>query len=244
MKQPEKIEEICDSLNGPYSSAKQYIDGALLKVDIYNDMAYFYDFFSKLDEKNQDTVYLNLQKIYDVIKDTYDSENNKIAEKMNEIKDKPLYQLKKMSDDNFEDMVDYMKEVSIILNDLTRQSVKNHKLNILNLFLTTADNYRRNRESVEKITCDEKCNMHNKKIEEIKSNEYKLIFLSIVTSIIIAFVVSLIILYIYAKVSQQVFVKFIEDNIWPIVLFPSAILLVGWTKDQWKKIIKIFKKKI
>ena len=56
MRKPETFDELCESLTKPFSTAKQYFDAVILEFDVYGDSQYFYDWFSELEEKKQDTV--------------------------------------------------------------------------------------------------------------------------------------------------------------------------------------------
>lgn len=70
MRKPETFDELCESLTKPYSTAKQYFDAVILEFDVYGDSQYFYDWFSDLEEKKQDTVYNNLQRIYSAMNES------------------------------------------------------------------------------------------------------------------------------------------------------------------------------
>ena len=70
MRKPETFDELCESLTKPFSTAKQYFDAVILEFDVYGDSQYFYDWFSDLEEKKQDTVYNNLQRIYSAMNES------------------------------------------------------------------------------------------------------------------------------------------------------------------------------
>lgn len=225
MKKPEKFEDFCESMTQPYSSAKQYFDDIILKIDVYHDTTYFYEFYESLESKKQDTVYCNLQRLYDVTKDSNDETEKRIISKFKDLKRRQSKNIDDV-DDIKVDLENFISKTTELLSEYNAESIKGHKLGVLNQLLATADNVRRNKDSVEISVCEDKCNKHNNDLNQLKSTQIKVFYLSLLATTVITAFVCLAITYIYAKVGNEAFIKFIEENFWAVIGFPIITAIV------------------
>lgn len=228
IKKPSNIQEFCETLEKPYSLAKQYFDNSVLEIDFYNDSQFFYDRFSELDEKLQDTVYNNLQRLYDVTKETSDTSLEKLRNKLMVLTNKT----------NGYDEDDLLKGTLNLFNKLSDEFVRNYKLSVLNQFLATADSYKRVSGAMRKADCNRICNensvKHNDLKEERRKKEKIILIMSISVSIIISISLFLIIMYFCFKVGSEKFLSFFDNHLWgaiiSVVLATLAILFRAFFK--------------
>lgn len=209
VKKPENFYEFCDSLNKPYALAKQYFDQTILEIDIYNDSQYFYEWFSSLNDKSQDTVYNNLQRLYDVTKETVDYSLAQLKKKI------PTKVPSKVSDEEF---INIIEKSLTVLKEFSDESIKRSKLSILNQLLATADAFKRTLGAVEVNECDRRCNEHNKRYDEISKSKKTILVISVLTSIIVSSALMLILLYCFALARNDSFIKFVDENLMGLFL--------------------------
>lgn len=240
MKEPENFEDFCESLTCPYSTAKQYFDKIMLKIDVYHDTTYFYEFFANLEDKKKDTVYNNLQRLYDVTKSSHEENEKRIFENFKEIQNSTKYNNK--SDSRFEqDFEDFLKKMGKMFDELKFETNKGIKITALNQLLLTADNYTRSQNSVLESHCNSKCVDYDTKLNEIKKHQMSFFNLVIIGSALVSVIVSLTSIYVYLKVGSKVFVDFIEKNFWLYVFVPAVTSFVGLYIKYYCSIKKYYK---
>lgn len=238
MKKPENFVEFCDSLRLPYALAKQYFDDCILNVDLYNDMTFFYEYFEDLTPKYQDTVYNNLQRLYDVTKDKADRKVKHLKNKSKDLMDpkSKLAEFYRKDDEVFQEMKDYIQECLDAMSGFSDTYTLNYKLSVLNEMLNIADGYRRKMESVDLLLCEEKCSKTNTILEKINSNIKQMKYIIPIFSLVISICTSIFIIYVYAKVGDERFVQFFEENVWQIILFPTISTILYGLYNKYKKI--------
>lgn len=228
IKKPSNIQEFCETLEKPYSLAKQYFDATVIQIDFYNDSQFFYDRYSELDEKLQDTVYNNLQRLYDITKETSDNSLEKLKNKLTTLTNKT---------DCYDSTEDLLKKTLDIFDKLSDEYVRNYKLSVLNQFLATADSYKRVSGAVQKQQCNEICFQNTEKHKERQKKEKLILVLSVVFSLILSTAVCLIIIYVFTKAGSEAYISFFEDYLWPHII--SAILVaLGGVTTLYIKVLK------
>lgn len=238
MKKPENFIDFCESLALPYAQAKQYFNEVIIKIDIYNDSAYFYDYFGDLESKKQDTVYNNLVRLYDVTKESCEVSMKAFKQRTDSLygqKSEIINRLNK-DDDFLKEMDVFMKKVTKIMNDYNAEYYKSYKLSILNQLLNTADNYRRKKESVDILTCEEKCKNSKSNQDTLDSKLKTIKYIIPIFSTMLSIFICLIILYIYSKIGKTMFVQLFEDHIIVLVVFPMITSIVYHFYNKYKKI--------
>ncbi len=223
VKKPENFYEFCESLTRPYSLAKQYFDEVVLEIDVYNDSQYFYDWYSKLDDQSQDTTYNNLQRLYDVTKETTDYSLAQLKKRI------PNFDISM----NTEEAMKSLEKSLKIFKEFSAESIKRSKLSVLNQLLSQADSYKRIIGSVELNECEKRCNEHNKKHNEIKDRERKILVFSVLVSIIISFAILLTVLYFFAIVGNDNYIKFVNEYLLGLVIgllvsVAGSIIIIYW----------------
>lgn len=226
---PTNIYEFCESLEKPYSLAKQYFDEVILEIDVYNDSQYFYERFSGLNEKQQDTVYNNLQRLYDVTKETSDISIKKL-------KDKFPTELENIGES---DKIEKVLESTLkAFKGISEEMIKRGKLSILNQFLATADAYKRASGAVDYNECEKRCNenlqrhlklesSHDELKKDRQKKERSILVISLLSSVIVSSIVFIIILYVFAISGSEAFVDFVDENLKS--LFIGAFATLGTT---------------
>lgn len=209
IKKPSNIQEFCETLEKPYSLAKQYFDSTVLEIDFYNDSQFFYDRFSELDEKLQDTVYNNLQRLYDITKETSDNSIEKLKNKLTILTNKT---------DCYDSIEELLKSTLNIFDKLSDEYVRNYKLSVLNQFLDTADSYKRVSGAMRKVDCSRICNENSEKHNELKDERRKsekvILIMSVLISVIISVFLSVMFMYICFKVGSEKFLSFFDKHLW------------------------------
>lgn len=202
MKKPETFDELCDSLTKPYSAAKQYFDAVILEIDIYGDTQFFYDWFSELEDKKQDTVYNNLTRIY-----TAKREESKHS--VSNLKSKLTLSTSKLESANSEKIEMYLKTCVDSFNEISDEYINATKLSLVTHLLNTIDSYRRVQGAVDYKECNRRCSESESKQKEFK----KSILLSVILCLVLSSVLSMFFIYIIGLVGIDKFVKFVNENI-------------------------------
>lgn len=232
IKKPNTIYDFCDSLKSPYALAKQYFDDVILEIDVYNDTQYFYEMFAGLDEKQQDTVYNNLQRLYDFTKDTLDNSLAVWKQKFN-------IDFTKIR--NEDDAIRCMEICAETFRNMSDEMIKQNKLYALNHLLSTADTYKRASGSVAQSDCNKKCVENDRKYYEQKKRLHKrektIIILSLISSVVISFIIIVLCLYIYSAVGSESFVSFVNKNFIPL-LFTAFASVLTTIITAYKKVMK------
>ncbi len=237
MKKPENFIDFCESLALPYSQAKQYFNDVIIKIDIYNDSAYFYDYFGNLESKKQDTVYNNLVRLYDVTKESCEASMKTFKQQTDSLYGQKREIISRLNkNDDFNELDSFMEKITKIMNDYNAEYNKSYKLSILNQLLNTADNYRRKKESVDLLTCEEKCK-NSKSNQDTLDSKLKTIKIIIpIFSSMLSIFFCLGILYIYLKMGKTMFMQLFEYYIIVVFIFPMISSLVYHIYNKYKNI--------
>lgn len=205
----------CDRLTQPYALAKQYFDTLVFEIDVYNDSNYFYDFYSKLESKDQDTVYNNMQRLYDATKENTDDKKKEITKAM-----KVIGLPKNRIEEEWEK---WFKEYFEKLQEFVKLQEKLHKLEVLSQLLNIADNYKRLRESVDIEACNYRCKKRDEDNIVLQKKLKLLFWINVLSCSCITLLVNLIMLYIFSRVGSESYIKFIEDNFISTLIAPLVV---------------------
>lgn len=138
--------------------------------------------------------------------------------------------------DDFNELDSFMEKITKIMNDYNAEYNKSYKLSILNQLLNTADNYRRKKESVDLLTCEEKCK-NSKSNQDTLDSKLKTIKIIIpIFSSMLSIFFCLGILYIYLKMGKTMFMQLFEDYIIVVFIFPMISSLVYHIYNKYKNI--------
>lgn len=219
MKKPNTFEELCESLTKPFSTAKQYFDDVILEIDINEDLNYFYDWYSKLDNNKQDSVYNHLTKIYSAKKEEAKYTMNSLKIKLDSNTDK--LKLLNKSSSNAE-VADRLDKCLDSFNKMSEIYILSSKLSLITHLLNTIDSYRRVQGAVDYKVCDKRC------LESKKQQDNLKVLLLIVIPIcgLISLIITLVMAYIIGAVGLDNYMQFVNNNIIPL-LFTGIVTLLA-----------------
>lgn len=220
MKKPDTFEELCESLTKPYSTAKQYFDNVVLEIDINEDLNYFYDWYSKLDNNKQDSVYNHLTKIYSAKKEEAKYTMNSLKIKLDSNTDK--LKLLNKSSSNVE-IADRLDKCLDSFNKMSEIYILSSKLSLITHLLNTIDSYRRVQGAVDYKACDKRCLESKKQQDKLK------ILLLIVIPIcgLLSLIITLVMAYIIGVAGIDNYLQFVNDNIIPLLFAGIGSLFVS-----------------
>lgn len=228
MRKPETFDELCESLTKPYSTAKQYFDIVILEFDVYGDSQYFYDWFSDLEEKKQDTVYNNLQRIYSAM-------NEGAKQSISSLKVKLVENTKKIDDCDTDKLNTYLENCVEAFNKISDECIISTKLSLIAHLLNTIDSYRRVHGAVDYKECEKRCSEHETQYNNLK----KLTMLNVIVCFVISVVSSFFMIYIVGLIGINTFVDFVNDNIIQLVIGGIGSIIasiVVYYKNFYKKL--------
>lgn len=230
MTRPVNFDEFCEQLKLPYSRANQYFKEAVLNMDLYNDSQYFYLWFSNLKSKDQDTVYNNLQRMYDA--------NNELSKnKVTDIKKRYTHKMNPAQPPSEEQIDAFMSSMSDFMDEINKQQILSAKLSTLTHLLSAADNYKRLTGSVEKGYCKQQCNTYNGQRKELLNRDKSVLYVAVLWAVCISVITSCFVTYVSLIYGKEIFIKFFEDKA-NYIIGGIILTVVGWGFASYKKIIK------
>lgn len=134
------LELFCEALIKPYSQAKNFTDNNNITLDLYRDAKNITEYYSSLEEKNKDTLYLNLDRLYSVYQDKYLSKMVIFEKSQNKLK--LLTEAKKFDEvlKGLERYDDFMITYNELIIDSGKMSLMMNCLNIIDRYNENIDN--------------------------------------------------------------------------------------------------------
>lgn len=157
-------------LTKPYAQVKQYFEPLILEIDYYHDLKHFHQYYLSQNDKDKDTIYQNLSRLYDYVNNDL-SRDTKDINKF--IKSNTAFQ-KKVENLQSLDFEKFLKENSKVVEYFNYSLEKSKKVTLLTNMLNACDYCRQSQQSVP-ISRFEITENSLQQISEIIEKDFKLI---------------------------------------------------------------------